>query len=386
MFLDRKTARCLSGFSKVFKSLRELYMFKKYLIPFLLILLVTCGDKKNEKIYSSKYDDRYKLKIVDSLIYRYEDTVFIGRVHDIQLYNDKILISDFFLKKLWVFTKDLKLIKTVGRQGRGPGEYSYAPNILYDSNFVWLYFNRYLDKYDKNISFVNRYDLPKELVYKPTSPISCGNFFVFNVVYPFSIAEKSYFKKYKPLIKLDINLKNYENFDEWDENYFGDNLEGYTRERHEALITKKDNQHFFSIQGASYLIKLYDEKLNLLKHFGRKPIGYKNPPKLRFKDTQASVDANAEFYSKITIWNNLRCDSKREYLCLGYTNLYKDFYLYRSLMRGEHFLQVFDKNYNVIYDGEVLGKLAFVDDRDVYVISKEDPKYLKILVYRIESR
>lgn len=358
-------------------------MIKKIFLKFLLITLFACSGQENKNIYHSKYVGGYELKIVDTLIYKYKDSSYIGRLHDIQFYDGKILISDFFLKKLWIFSKELKLIKTVGGQGRGPGEYTYAPNILCDNNNVWLQCNRKIDKYNKNIEFVNRFDLPEEVIYKHASPISFGSYFIFNVVYPFSIANKSYFSLYKPLIKVDSNFQDYENFDDWDENYYDENIEGYTRERHETLVTKGSSNNFFSIQGATYYIKLFDERLNILEHFGRKPDNYKNPPRLKFRETQATVDANAEFHSNITIWHAIKYDSSNQSLFVGYTNLFKDFYLYRSLMRGKHYLQIFDKNYNVIFDGEIPGKLAFVEKGNIYIINQEHSQYLKILVCRL---
>jgi len=359
---------------------------KRYVTTlFIILIIVKCSANKND-IYTSKYKDNYKLKVIDSLTYYYKDTLFIGRVHDIQLIGNKILISDFFLKKIWLFSKELNLIKTIGGEGRGPGEYTYPPNIMYDSNYIWLTTGRIIDKYNQNLEFIERKKLPEELIYESYTPISFGEFFIFNVTYPYSIAKKSYFEKFKPFIKIDTALRTYVNFDEWDDNYFNDELEGYTRELCHALATKKDENHFFTIQGATYYIKLYDKNLNLIKHFGRKPKKYKDPPKLKFRETQASVEANAKFHSNITRWHNIKYDNSEKRLYLGYTNLFEDFYLYRSLMRGEHYLQVFDENYNVIYDDKLPGILAFVDDGKIYVIHKEDPKFLKLLICRLERK
>lgn len=359
---------------------------RRFLIALLIILItVKCSTKKDD-IYISNYEDKYELHVIDTLTYYYQDSLFIGRIHDIQLIGDKILISDFFLKKIWVFSNKLNLLKVVGREGNGPGEYMYAPNIIYNSNYIWLSSGRIIDKYNRNLEFIKRMQLPKELIYSSNTPICIGDFFIFNVSFPYSIVEKSYYEKFKPLIKIDTVLSNYVNFDDWDENYFNDELEGYTREQHESLVTKKDENHFFTIQGATYYIKLYDKNLNVLRHFGRKPKKYKDPPKLKARDTQASVEANAKFHSNITRWHNLKYDTYEKRLYLGYTNLFEDFYLYRSLMRGEHYLEVFDENYNVIYDDKLPGILAFVNNGMIYVIHKEDPKFLKLLVCRLREK
>jgi|GEM_PF-6986288 len=129
---------------------------KRYVTTlFIILIIVKCSANKND-IYTSKYKDNYKLKVIDSLTYYYKDTLFIGRVHDIQLIGNKILISDFFLKKIWLFSKELNLIKTIGGEGRGPGEYTYPPNIMYDSNYIWLTTGRIIDKYNQNLEFIER--------------------------------------------------------------------------------------------------------------------------------------------------------------------------------------------------------------------------------------
>ncbi|MEJ5352350.1 MAG: 6-bladed beta-propeller, partial [Melioribacteraceae bacterium] len=132
---------------------------RRFLIALLIILITAKCSTKKDDIYISNYEDKYELQVIDTLTYYYKDSLFIGRIHDIQLIGDKILISDFFLKKIWVFSNKLDLLKVIGREGKGPGEYSYAPNIIYDSNYIWLSSGRIIDKYNRNLEFIKRMQL-----------------------------------------------------------------------------------------------------------------------------------------------------------------------------------------------------------------------------------
>ena len=358
---------------------------KKIIIIFFIFFIISC-DKEEKYFYSSILINDHTLKEIDSLTFFFKDTLFISRTADIVFWNSKILVTDFYENKIWIFSKQLDLIKVIGGKGKGPGEFSYRPNILPDGKILWLIdgSRKEISKYDSNFQFLQKYKMDEKVIYQPYAPITLEDKFVFSVLYPYSIAEDEYFKKYKSLVALDKKFTILKNFFEWDEIYFDDKYDAYTKENAKTFLSKKNDEYFFAQQRASFNISVFDKNLIIKNRFGVKPKYFKEPPKnLKFKDTQSSLEANARFIGSTTKFGGLQYDSTTHYLFVYYVNLYEDFYVKRSLLWGKHFMQVYDKNYDCIFDGPIPGKLAFADDGKIYILTEERPEYIKFKVFRL---
>ncbi|PIP77947.1 MAG: hypothetical protein COW85_06340 [Ignavibacteria bacterium CG22_combo_CG10-13_8_21_14_all_37_15] len=351
----------------------------------MIIVFFGCSESKKNNIYKSKLVNNKQLIKKDSLVFYYKGDRFVGEARYLISFRNNILISDLYKKCIWIFDKKLNFIKVLGNDGRGPGEYRYPPKLINDNNQrLFASSDKFIDEYDSNFTFIGRKKLPSQFEYENIDPILLHNRFIFNVAYPYSIVENEYFKKYKPLAAIDRDKLTVDTtFDSWDDNYFKEDLQAYTRNNSEALLTKKDSNSLFVLQRGSQNIKLYDKNYNLLKTFGRKQKYFRNPPKIKLIDTQRNVESLADFMGKITYYMKIEYDETTKYFYLAYNNLDPNYYLNRSFDFGKQYIQVYNEDYDVVFDGNIDGRLVFVEANKIYTLSKMEDKLLKINIYEL---
>jgi len=112
---------------------------------------------------------------------------FIGEINRINFINDKIIILDRTLQKILLFSFDGKFIRTIGKRGKGPGEYTrlYDLDVNETNEEIYVYcFNDIIQIYSFNNRFIRSLH---------TSSIKMLNFkvserhIVFTIAYPLSI-------------------------------------------------------------------------------------------------------------------------------------------------------------------------------------------------------
>lgn len=356
------------------------------IISILTIFIVISCSNKDEKFYQSKLLNNHKLIEIDSLTYYNNDSLFISQTGDIKVWKDYILISDFNFMKLWVFDKKLNLIKTIGRKGNGPGEFIYPPVILTNNDSLLL-FNMKLKKanlYDSNFNFIREIKIAKEKDFPSYSPITINGKFIFFYLEPESMAKVEYYKKYNSLAVLDENMQFIKSCLPWD-NYYTKNL-AYAFENAKVFLASGPGKNFIALQGATYKIHIINENLEQINVFGSKPKYFKEPPTdVTFEQTQRSIEAGVDFNSRTTKFIKIDFDSVSNYFFTNYVNLDKDFFYQRTLLLGRHYLQVYNSNYDCIFDGEIPGKLAFVTNGKIYILTDERPEYIKFKIFRLEK-
>lgn len=348
-----------------------------------IFIVVSCSNRDNKNYYKSKLLNNFKLIEIDSLIYYNNDTLFISQTGDIKVWKNYILITDFNFMKLWVFDKKLKLVKTIGKKGNGPGEFMYPPTILADNDSLWLINTRYkkANLYNDNFDFIKEIKMAKEKIFPPYNPISIDGKFIFPYLEPAPISTVEYYKKYNSLAVLNKYFQYVESFLPWDNYYL--NASAYAFNNAITLLAKSKDS-FIALQRATYILHKFDKDLINIKSFGIKPKYYKQPPSdISFEQTQKSVEALTDFSSKITDFLKIDFDSTNNYYYANYVNLDKDFFYQRTLLLGKHFLQVYNAEYDCIYDGPIPGKLAFVTEEKIYVLTEEKPEYIKFKVFSL---
>jgi hypothetical protein len=86
------------------------------------------GLKHEDTVYSSSF-----FKNVRTIIIEEHDDALIGEIQWIQAFDNYILIYDFIIaKKLFVFDKDGKFLRQIGKTGRGTGEYLQVIDFCID--------------------------------------------------------------------------------------------------------------------------------------------------------------------------------------------------------------------------------------------------------------
>ncbi|MFA3782595.1 hypothetical protein ABRY23_05960 [Melioribacteraceae bacterium 4301-Me] len=360
----------------------------------IIISVLSCAKQTDEDFYPSKMLGGYKLSLIDSLIYQSTDSSFISQTHDIMFYKNYILISDYNFAKVWILSlpnengtrnksdKDLKLVKSLGRKGHGPQEYTYPPNIIFANDTLFLVDSKFrsVNIYDSKFNFIKTAKLPKEIVFPGYAPIFNGNKFIFFGFKPegFSYDELS---DIPSLFAFDSNFHLTKGFFPWDKEY--ENKTAYLLDNLKVLLCNGDLNDFFAKQTGTFKIVRFNKDFNKVKVFGIKPQHFKYPPDLKFEDVQKSAESAVDFTSNTTKFLKIDYDKKNAHLFINYVNLEKNFFYERTLLLGNHYLQVYNRDYNCIYDGLIPGKLAFVNDSMIYILTDERPKFIKIKVYKL---
>lgn len=91
---------------------------------------------------SEVLDDSIEIVSLES-----NENCLISAINQIELYKDKIYVADNANAKIFVFTTTGHFLNSIGRQGMGPGEYSYMGNFIFKGDSVViqdLYRNKYI--------------------------------------------------------------------------------------------------------------------------------------------------------------------------------------------------------------------------------------------------
>ncbi|MDH7605422.1 MAG: 6-bladed beta-propeller [Melioribacter sp.] len=356
-------------------------VYKEILLYLLLIVFISCNSADDKLIYKSNYVANYELQLKDSIIYRNTKENYIGLIKDIKYWRGKILITDHYFKKLWIFDERMNLIKSVGRKGTGPGEYTFPPYICTDNKNIILidYRTKKANLYDTNFIYIKNYNLPKHIYYQMYPAIKFNDKFILPGASYLSLNLKKHFDKAKSITVCDSAFELLEEILPWDESY--KNETPYNIYRKGVLLVKGAENTFYAKQLASPLIHHIDKDLKKIKVFGIKPRFFKEPPNISLEEVMKSFEATADFGSKITWFRNIDYDEKNKLLIVYYVNLYKESWYNRSMLSGEHFLQIYNSNYDCIFDDKVEGILAFVSNGHIYLLTDENTDNIKIKAY-----
>jgi len=109
-----------------------------YVSSFFLILILTyCGrtkysdnipkSLKNLTVFSKTADPLYGITLTMNATYGDTSGVYLGRfIKDIVVDDtEQVYIADFFEKKIHVYTSEGSYIQSLGREGKGPGEFQF---------------------------------------------------------------------------------------------------------------------------------------------------------------------------------------------------------------------------------------------------------------------
>jgi len=355
-------------------------MNKIILFSLSLLLLSSCNQRQNNIGYDSEYLNTISLVKVKSIKFAETKNFVLGTINDAVIWNNKFIISDGMTKIIWIFDNEYHLIKKMGGRGRGPGEYLSPPDLVLNKNKLLIvdYSNKKIDIIDKKFNLVATKSFPKELIIQPFGWTSCGNFYVLTGAKP--IASKKMNELGSVLI-LDNNFKFKSNIFKWDDIYRTNAVFPIYNPfvRYVAGL----NGSLFAVQGAMpNKIHLFDNNFNLIKIFGREPKYFKIPPDVNLNNVMSSIEATAKYVSKISRINKLFYDKKNNYLISSYANYSENASYNHSNLSGQHYIQIFNKDFNCIYDGKIDGPLLFIDNGLLYVLISEKPNSLIINSYK----
>jgi len=360
-----------------------------YVVLISVLLFISCSTQTDYagEVYHSRHLNSHDLVLVDSLQYvNPSDTSFIGRLGRLYYWNDHILVTDREFLSILVFDNDLNLLHRIGGRGRGPGEYTVTPEIMLDDQYLWVmdYQTKTMNLYNRDFSHILSYELPFELYYF-LPPIKVDNFFIFTAAGPASVTEAQYYKNYNSLFQMDTTFTIIANFLDWDDIYFDDDLAAYARGGF-VLLTNGLNDTFFAKQQSSFSNYAISSNLDILKSFSSKPKYYREPPRVPVNEVQQSLENFIDFTAQVTRFHNISYDKSYHRFFIHYINFNREGVRQRDLLLSDQYLQVFNENYDCIYDGPIPGTFAFTKDGNVYILAEETPERIKINIYSLVNR
>lgn len=147
---------------------------KKYIAVFLILFLCACAQTKDERPTLNASLEQQKVSISD-LFDKLEVIPLETNDSCLLMWPDKVLCQngcyEVFDRKhpgLFVFDKDGRFVRKVGRKGHGPGEYTQIYDVVHDSrngNICMLSPFGEIFVYNADGDFQERLELPQKLNY-----------------------------------------------------------------------------------------------------------------------------------------------------------------------------------------------------------------------------
>jgi len=361
---------------------------KRLLFFSIFLLLFSCKEKED---YSSLHKSKYitnngGLELIDSIQYNYLNNEYIGRIAYAEPWNDYILFFDVVKKQVAIFDKSFKLVKKIGGEGRGPGEFTTLPMIILGTDTLMLFDtqSKKIFIYNDEFKYIQSLSLPSKYIYQYTHPsIKISKSYIFSITFPEPTSEIEYFSSNSPLVILDSQFELVKEYWEWDEIYLKDSLFTYSSSNHLTLLTKGINETFFATQNASHFIYQFDSNYQITKKFGRVPLFFKEPPSnITVKSVQKSYDSFLNYVINTTRVESIQFDETTELLFKVYYNPNKLAFQSHDSFEGERYLQIY-KNYDLIYDDEINGIFLFSRGGKIYCLDNETPNYFLIKIYKL---
>lgn len=370
----------------------KLLFSKSFIISIIFLIIfslfsIQCGEKTRINFYESKGIYNSKLIKKDSLVFASNDSAYVGQIFDIRLWNNKILISDYN-KHLLIFDDRLNLIKMIGKSGRGPNEFTFPPVIVAGSKNLVLIKpqEKKYCLYTEDLDFIEEKSLPENFYYIPTSPLNIEDKYIFYCIDPAVYNNKNIYKNNNSLYVFNKNFNIVDNFYRWQGYYLDEKYNAYDRATKRVLLTKS-NDGFFASQAGNIDFAYFTQDLKKTKTFGLKPKYFIDPPvEPDVLKTQRNIDIAIEFATRYTYRDKIVYDTLNKLIILGYSNYTKDSFYKKSFLIGKHYLQIFNKDYNCIFDGSVPGLLAFTNNGLVYILTEQTDKYIKLYGYEIVKK
>jgi len=337
-----------------------------------VILITSCTSEKKRNFFHSEKIEGYKLNLVDTIIIKSPKSV-IGAFQFMGKFGKYFYLSDHSNSKLHLFNEEFELVRSIGREGKGPNEFTKVPIVIKGGEKLKIFdmFSYRIHNYDGKFNYINLQKLPEGIEPLPEEPIYIKDNIIFSAQFSTPLGD-DYFRNYTALIACDTNMENKEGVMNWDEVYNDNEYKGAARQGIVTKITPATNQHFFAIQENSYLIHQIDDKLNTVKIFGIPSSNYRFPVKGQdFNKIQRSREFVINIASQQTQSRKICYDKENNFLYVNFYNHSLKALKTRNNDFTDKYLQVYDMSFNCILDTKIEGDYLFSADGYVYILSKE---------------
>ncbi len=344
-----------------------------------------CRDDESKfrvSYYSSEIKANTKLSLIDSLVLKDISGFKLGILKYFLFTDSVIYISDKTNNCLWLLDSNYKLIKKIGSDGRGPGEYLVNPQpILTESGLYCMgNGNRKVDFYDSNLNLIESKKFPSNLIVQPFKWIKSGDDFLTCGMIKDEL--KLIISQQNSILVLDNNLKLKKGIFKWDKLYEKRNAPTVYNSMVRLCVGEQNS--IYAVQSAlPHKIFHYNSKYEILKKFGVKPKYSKESPEMKVEDVMKSIEATAKYVAKITRIKSLNYDFQNKCLILNYVNHTEEASYLSSSLLSDNYLQIFNEEYDCILDIKVPGPILDCKDGVYYILKSDEPNNTIIYKYKL---
>ena len=360
--------------------------YSLFLIIGVIFINIGCTENKNNNFHESVLLQNSKLVCVDSVKHFYTKNSIIGRLYYIYAFNNYFFLVDSDNKKMWIFDSSFNLVKSLVGYGKGPGEFINSPQIVFGTKNLVLFEaqTKAIYFYDSDFNLIESNILDKSVIYHFSPSLFLNGKYYFSVTYPYSVVVPEYYKKFKPAVILDKNFNIVSTFTKWDDIFFDSKLFTYACHNHETLFSLCDSNSFFLTQQASPIYYKYNKNNEIVEKFGREFKYFKKPPSgITPSQVQASFDTAIDYFAKVTSKKTINYDPDTKNLCVGYKNSSIESFRTRDRFSNTYYLQIYNSEYDVIFDEKINGIFLFSYKGKIYVLENDTPEYFLIRIYKL---
>ena len=246
---------------------------------------------KKEDVYKNKFKSKVKnakfaedVFLTKDIILKIPVTEDNGMVWSIFITKSgKILVNYFHSKNVLYFNESGELIKVIGREGLGPGEFKrpWYINEIGDKIIIGDFLTFRISLFDKNGNFIRSINL-----HHPINSLSVVN----NNLFAVDDYLDAKWKKRHDIYVYNLNGKLISKFGEL--SYAGKELRKIPYRSQGPNVTNIGN-NIYETDCCDYVIRKYDFKGNLIKVFGEKPEGWKSLLTTPYKGLDPSMGWSA---------------------------------------------------------------------------------------------
>ncbi len=354
----------------------------------------SANNAQDKHVYSSKLlNTRASLVLVDSLVFVYTDSSYIGRIGYVAQWQDYLLVEDRRFKCLWVFDRQMHCIKIIGKQGHGPGEYlnSCVPFVSESKLYLLDSRQKKLDEYDQALQRVKEVRLPPSFAPGANQGIPLQGRWILSGLHLGNqksvLVDANYVRNNKSLFVFD-SLWNYQtSFFDWDEMYADKLQSSFNTTASEVNLAVGRGQTLYAQQIGTYTIAWFDKQLNLVRMFGYKSGFLKPPPKneVLLKGDNSKSRASLLF-TNCSLYQKLCYDSTTHTVLSYFSNPTDNSFYKRDALSDKHYLQIYDAtSLDCIFDDAISGVLLFVSNGTLNILTEESPQRFVVKSYRITT-
>jgi hypothetical protein len=357
-------------------------------------LLMACQQKQNQNMamYASNYTDKAVLAQDSAYTFRFTDSLVLGSIGSVIAWKQYILVEDTRALKVWVFDKKLKYITTVGKKGRGPGEFTSSCILTPHGDSLCILDKRLrmIHLYDTNFRYIAQKQLPLEIaLHEP--PLRFNNHYIVGGLYLGKQKSIEFNQKYTDnnhsLFVIDSTMQITKNIFPWDEQYSNQTHQSFNTSASDVNLSPGLNNTFFAQQKGVYAIAQYDSTMKLVKYFGYKPKELR-PPALDEEMKKLNDNRNrSNILFQSTFFHVLRYESVSNTLITYSLTATEESMEKHDFTLAKLGLQVYDATtYDCLFDGRAPGRLLYAEQGRAYFLTEDNAQKFTITAYTLKKK